>query len=66
MRELKGFQRVSLKPSEKKTVTLTLDTHELGFWSPQTHHWSIEPGPFDLWIGTDSTATDHADCTVLP
>jgi beta-glucosidase len=66
VRELKGFQRVSLKPSEKKTVTLTLDTYELGFWSPQTHHWSIEPGSFDLWIGTDSTATDHADFTVLP
>ena len=66
VRELKGFRRVSLKPGEKQTVTLTLDTHELGFWSPQTHHWSIEPGPFDLWVGTDSTATDHTSFTVLP
>jgi beta-glucosidase len=55
-----------LKPGEKKTVMLSLDTHELGFWSPQTHHWSIEPGAFDLWVGTDSTATDHATFTVLP
>jgi beta-glucosidase len=66
VRELKGFRRVTLKAGEKKTVTLSLDTHELGFWSPQTHHWSIEPGAFDLWVGTDSTATDHAMFTVLP
>lgn len=66
VRELKGFRRVSLKTGEKQTVTLTLDTHDLGFWSPQTHRWSIEPGPFDLWVGTDSTATDHTDFTVLP
>jgi beta-glucosidase len=66
VRELKGFQRVSLKPGERRTVTLTLDTHELGFWSTQTRRWSIEPGAFDLWIGTDSNATDHAAFTVLP
>lgn len=66
VRELKGFRRVTLKPGEKQTVTLTLDTHDLGFWSPQTHRWLIEPGSFDLWVGTDSTATEHATFTVLP
>jgi beta-glucosidase len=66
VRELKGFTRVALQPGEHKTVTLTLDTNDLGFWSPQTHHWSIEPGPFDLWTGTDSNAADHAEFAVLP
>jgi beta-glucosidase len=66
VRELKGFKRVSLGAGEEKTVTLPLDTHELGFWSPQTHRWSIEPGTFDLWVGTDSTAKDHMTFTVLP
>jgi beta-glucosidase len=66
VRELKAFRRITLKPGEKQTVALTLDTHDLGFWSPQTHHWSIEPGPFDLWVGTDSTATNHATFTVTP
>jgi beta-glucosidase len=65
VRELKGFTRVSLQPGEHKTVALTLDTNDLGFWSPQTHHWSIEPGPFDLWTGEDSNATDHTQFTVL-
>ncbi|MEO8737836.1 MAG: beta-glucosidase BglX [Edaphobacter sp.] len=66
VRELKGFRRITLKPGEKQTVTLTLDTHELGFWSPQTHRWSIEPGTFDLWVGRDSEATNHTTFTVLP
>lgn len=66
VRELKGFRRITLKPQERQTVTLQLDTHDLGFWSSQTHHWSIEPGLFDLWVGTSSAATDHATFTVLP
>ena len=65
-RELKAFRRVSLKPGERQTITLALDTNDLGFWSPQTHRWSIEPGPFDLWVGADSSATQHTTFTVLP
>jgi beta-glucosidase len=64
VRELKGFRRLTLKPGERQTVSLTLDTNDLGFWSPQTHQWSIEPGMFDLWVGEDSTAAEHATFTV--
>ncbi len=66
VRELKAFRRVSLKAGEKQTVTLTLDTKDLGFWSPQTHQWSIEPGVFDLWVGDDATAAAHTTFTVTP
>lgn len=66
VRELKGFRRITLKPGERQMVELTLDTNELGFWSPQTHKWSIEPGTFDLWLGTDSTANEHTTFEVLP
>jgi beta-glucosidase len=66
IRELKGFRRVSLKAGEKQTVTLILDGNDLGFWSPATHHWAIEPGAFDLWVGDDSKAANHALFTVLP
>jgi len=66
VRELKGFRRITLKPGEKQTVTFPLDTNELAFWSTQTRQRSIEPGVFDLWVGFDSTATDHTTFTVLP
>jgi beta-glucosidase len=64
--ELKGFTRVHLAPREKRTVTLTLHASDLGFWSPQTHQWAVEPGVFDLWIGEDSTATEHVTFSVVP
>ncbi len=66
VRELKGFRRVSVEPGEEKTVTLTLDTKELGFWSAATREWVMEPGTFDLWVGTDSNAKTHAEFRVLP
>jgi beta-glucosidase len=59
VRELKGFERVSLKAHEKRTVTLMLDTKELGFWSPETHKWGMEPGVFDVWVGADEHAAEH-------
>ena len=64
IRELKGFRRVTVKAGDKQTVTLTVDTTDLGFWSPQTHQWSIEPGDFDLWVGNDSNATAHTSFTI--
>jgi beta-glucosidase len=66
VRELKGFTKVSLKAGERKTITLQLDTNDLGFWSPTTHHWSIEPGTFDLWVGEDATAKEHTTFSVTP
>jgi len=65
-RELKGFMRVHLGSGEKRTVSLTLHASDLGFWSPETHRWAVEPGQFDLWMGRDSTATEHATFSVAP
>jgi beta-glucosidase len=59
VRELKGFRRVTLGAGESKTVTLTLDTNELGFWSTATRKFAIEPGTFDVWVGDSSTATEN-------
>ena len=50
----------------KRTVSLTLHAKDLGFWSPQTHQWAVEPGVFDLWMGEDSTAAEHATFSVVP
>jgi beta-glucosidase len=65
-RELKGFTRLHLNAGEKRTVSLTLHASDLGFWSSQTHQWAVEPGLFDLWMGEDSTATEHATFSVVP
>jgi beta-glucosidase len=65
-RGLKGFTRLYLGAGEKRQVSLVLQAKDLGFWSPQTHQWSVEPGVFDLWVGEDSTAAEHATFSVAP
>jgi beta-glucosidase len=65
MRELKGFERVTLKPGETKTVTFTLGHTELGHWSTNAGKWVQDKEAFDIWVGADSLATLHADLTVI-
>jgi beta-glucosidase len=66
VRELKGFDRVSLQPHEKKTVRFTLSPEDLSFWSTAKKGWTQEPTVFDLWVGEDSTAVASGSFTVNP
>jgi beta-glucosidase len=66
MRELKGFQRITLQPGETKTVTFRLGPDELGYWSTNAGGWIQEAAAFDIWVGADSLATLHADLEVVP
>jgi beta-glucosidase len=60
VRELKGFARVTLAPHEKKTLHFPLGKAELSYWSTAKKDWVEEPSQFDVWAGTDSTASLHA------
>ena len=64
VRQLEGFQRVSLQPGESKTLRFALGSDELQLWSPQTRKWVVESSDFDVWAGQDSTADLHAEFTV--
>ncbi len=64
MRELKGFERVTLQPGETKTVTFRLGPSELGYWSTNLGHWVQDAAAFDLWVGADSLAELHAELVV--
>lgn len=52
-KELKGFQRVSLKPAEKKIVEFTLSRKELEFLGRDLKP-VLEPGEFAVYVGTNS------------
>ncbi len=65
MRELKGFERLTLKPGETKTVTFHLSPAELGYWSTNYGKWVQDAEAFDVWVGADSSATLHADFVVV-
>lgn len=66
VRQLKGFQRVSLQPGETKILKFPLTSKELQFWSPEKKDWTVEQSEFDVWAGEDSTASLHANFKITP
>lgn len=55
IKELKGFQKISLKPGETKTVTFTIKPEDLKFYDEKKKTWISEPGDFTAYIGSSST-----------
>ncbi|WP_374951444.1 glycoside hydrolase family 3 N-terminal domain-containing protein [Mucilaginibacter sp.] len=51
--DLRGFERVSLNPGEKKTVRFTLHPDDLALLD-KNMNWTVEPGTFQVWIGQSS------------
>jgi beta-glucosidase len=60
IRELKGFERVTLAPGETKTVRFKLGPDELRYWSAAARDWVQEAENFDVWVGNDSSASLHS------
>jgi len=53
-RELKGFQRVNLKPGESKTVSFELNQDAFSYYDENTHDWKTNPGNFEIQVGASS------------
>ncbi|MBV9573501.1 MAG: glycoside hydrolase family 3 C-terminal domain-containing protein, partial [Acidobacteriales bacterium] len=52
--ELKGFERVDLRPGEWQTLNFRLDPSVFSYWHPATHAWSSDPGEFEIEVGASS------------
>src|SRR3954449_6480160 len=63
VRRLRGFQRVTLKPGEKQTVTFRLDAGDVGFYD-NSGKFVVEPGQIDVYAGDSSKADLSASFTV--
>jgi len=59
VKELKGFDKVNLKPGETQTVSFPIDITALKFWN-QKMKYDAEPGKFNVFIGTDSARVKQA------
>src|SRR5689334_266841 len=55
VRRLRGFQRVTLDPGQKQTVTFNLDKSDFGFYDNRGR-FVVEPGQIDVYGGDSSTA----------
>ncbi len=53
VKELKGFQKVSLKAGESKTITFTISESDLKFYNSDLK-FVAEPGDFQVFIGSNS------------
>ncbi len=53
LKELKGFERVTLNAGEKRRVQFTLKTEHLGFYNREMR-FVVEPGAFKVFAGDNS------------
>jgi Beta-glucosidase-related glycosidases len=63
VRELKSYQRVTLKPRESKRVTFTLRGEDLAYYN-QKLEYVVEPGEFHVWIAPNAEEGLRADFIV--
>ncbi|MET3807354.1 beta-glucosidase [Nakamurella sp. UYEF19] len=57
VRELKGFQRITLAAGETRTIAFPVGPDERRYWNAAARDWVTDSSIFDLWVGTDSTAS---------
>ncbi|MDQ3802911.1 MAG: glycoside hydrolase family 3 C-terminal domain-containing protein [Acidobacteriota bacterium] len=62
--ELKDFRRVALAPRERKTVTFTVTPDKLSFLDLNMNR-TVEPGWFDIMVGTSSVKHQTAKLEVV-
>lgn len=64
VKELKGFERITLKPGEKRTVSFDLNPEKLSFLN-EDFEWVVEPGEFRIMVGTNSRDVQNAVLEVV-
>jgi beta-glucosidase len=61
---LRGFQRVHLQPGEKTSVTFAITPDSLAIWNEEMRP-TVEPGVFDILVGSSSAHTQSASLQVV-
>jgi beta-glucosidase len=60
VRELKGFQKITIKKEEKQTVTFEITVEDLKFYNSDLK-FVAEPGQFEVFVGGNSNADKKVD-----
>jgi beta-glucosidase len=53
-KQLMAFERITLRPGETRTVSFTVSPERLAFWDEKRKAWVVEPGAFEVMIGSSS------------
>jgi beta-glucosidase len=54
IKSLRAFKRVNLQPGETQHIDLRLPIHQLAYYSVARHDFTVEPGTFDILVGSSS------------
>ena len=54
VKELKGFQKVTLAPGEQRDITFTIDKSILSYYDDSKGEWVMEPGRFEALVGASA------------
>ncbi|GAB5348381.1 glycoside hydrolase family 3 N-terminal domain-containing protein [Alteriqipengyuania sp. 357] len=65
VKELAGFERVTLQPGESRTVSITIEPRSLMMWNREMER-VIEPGEFTIMVGPNSEDVQNVTLTVTP
>jgi beta-glucosidase len=53
-KQLRGFEKVNLKPGESKVISLNLDSESLSAWDEDAGKWKVFPGAYSVMVGGSS------------
>lgn len=59
VKELKGFRKTELAPGASQVVEFEIAYRDLAYWCDQTHAWRVNPGNFEILLGTSSADIRH-------
>lgn len=60
IKELKGFRKIAIKKGEKQTITFQITVEDLKFYNSDLQ-FVAEPGKFEVFVGTNSDATNKIE-----
>ena len=65
-KELKGFEKVSLRPGETRRVTVTLDRRAFSYYDVATKQWRADPGQYRVFVGRSAADLELQGTFTLP
>lgn len=54
VKQLRGFEKVEIRPGQSETVRFTLTRRDLSDWNVQEQAWVLQQDSYPVWVGASS------------
>lgn len=54
VRQLRGFEKISIDPGNTETATFALTRRDLSIWDVVAQQWRLQTGEYSAWVGSSS------------